>query len=136
LSGSDPGAGTCRLPSWRKPAGVPAIAGGSGRGEASPLPSSYPLQPPRRGNASSVPRRPSRCLRALQQTGIRHHAITGIFLDEVSHDIPSANWGPAEWAADFDAMAAVGIDTVILIRAGYRAMRWANRDRTINKWVL
>jgi hypothetical protein len=46
--------------------------------------------------------------------------ITGTFLDEISHDIPSANWGPAEWAADFDAMQAVGIDTVILIRAGYR----------------
>jgi hypothetical protein len=46
--------------------------------------------------------------------------ITGTFLDEISHDIPSANWGPEEWAADFDAMRAVGIDTVILIRAGYR----------------
>jgi hypothetical protein len=46
--------------------------------------------------------------------------ITGTFLDEITHDIPSANWGPEEWAADFDAMQAVGIDTVILIRAGYR----------------
>ena len=46
--------------------------------------------------------------------------ITGTFLDEITHDIPSANWGPEEWAADFDAMKAVGIDTVILIRAGYR----------------
>ncbi len=46
--------------------------------------------------------------------------ISGTFLDEITHDIPSANWGPAEWAADFDAMRAVGIDTVILIRAGYR----------------
>jgi hypothetical protein len=46
--------------------------------------------------------------------------ITGTFLDEITHDIPSANWGEAEWAADFDAMRAVGIDTVILIRAGYR----------------
>ncbi len=45
--------------------------------------------------------------------------ITGTFLDEISHDIPSANWGAEEWAADFDAMAAVGIDTVILIRCGY-----------------
>jgi len=47
-------------------------------------------------------------------------AITGTFLDEVTHDIPSQNWGPADWAADFDAMRAVGMDTVILIRAGYR----------------
>lgn len=46
--------------------------------------------------------------------------ITGTFLDEITHDIPSQNWGPAEWARDFDAMQAVGIDTVILIRAGYR----------------
>ncbi len=46
--------------------------------------------------------------------------ITGTFLDEITHDIPSANWGVKEWAADFDAMQAVGIDTVILIRAGYR----------------
>jgi hypothetical protein len=46
--------------------------------------------------------------------------ISGTFLDEITHDIPSANWGSAEWAADFDAMRAVGIDTVILIRAGYR----------------
>ena len=46
--------------------------------------------------------------------------ITGTFLDEITHDIPSANWGPDEWARDFDAMQAVGIDTVILIRAGFR----------------
>ena len=46
--------------------------------------------------------------------------ISGTFLDEITHDIPSHNWGPREWAADFDAMRAVGIDTVILIRAGYR----------------
>lgn len=46
--------------------------------------------------------------------------ITGTFLDEITHDIPSANWGPQEWAAEFDVMKAIGIDTVILIRAGYR----------------
>jgi hypothetical protein len=46
--------------------------------------------------------------------------ITGTFLDEISHDIPSANWGPEEWKRDFAAMKADGIDTVILIRAGYR----------------
>jgi hypothetical protein len=46
--------------------------------------------------------------------------ITGTFLDEITHDIPTANWGVREWAADFDAMQAVGIDTLILIRAGYR----------------
>lgn len=46
--------------------------------------------------------------------------ITGTFLDEITHDIPSANWGPRQWAADFDAMRRVGIDTVILIRGGYK----------------
>lgn len=46
--------------------------------------------------------------------------LTGTFLDEITHDIPSQNWGPDEWAADFASMKAAGIDTVILIRAGYR----------------
>ena len=46
--------------------------------------------------------------------------ITGTFLDEITHDIPSQNWSAADWRKDFDAMQAVGIDTVILIRAGYR----------------
>jgi hypothetical protein len=46
--------------------------------------------------------------------------ISGTFLDEITHDIPAQNWGPREWARDFDAMRTVGIDTVILIRAGYR----------------
>ena len=44
--------------------------------------------------------------------------ITGTFLDEITHDIPSNNWGREEWARDFRVMRAVGIDTVILIRAG------------------
>lgn len=46
--------------------------------------------------------------------------ITGTFLDEITHDIPAQNWGADEWARDFDAMSTIGIDTVILIRAGYR----------------
>jgi hypothetical protein len=48
--------------------------------------------------------------------------ITGTFLDEISHDIPAQNWGVKEWDRDFRAMKAVGIDTVVLIRSGYR--RW------------
>lgn len=48
--------------------------------------------------------------------------ITGTFLDEISHDIPHQNWGPKEWDADFAHMKNMGIDTVILIRCGYR--RW------------
>ena len=32
--------------------------------------------------------------------------ITVTFLDEITQDIPSANWGPDEWSRDFDAMWA------------------------------
>jgi Domain of unknown function (DUF5109)/Domain of unknown function (DUF4434) len=46
--------------------------------------------------------------------------ITGTFLDEISHDIPHQNWGVKEWDQDFAHMKAIGIDTVILIRSGYR----------------
>ncbi len=46
--------------------------------------------------------------------------ITGTFLDEISHDIPHQNWGLKEWEQDFIHMKAIGIDTVILIRSGYR----------------
>lgn len=47
-----------------------------------------------------------------------YKAITGTFLDEVTYDIASSNWGEAEWAREFDTMQAAGIDTVIVIRAG------------------
>ena len=46
--------------------------------------------------------------------------ITGTFLDEISHDIPHQNWGEKEWDMDFRHMKAIGIDTVIMIRSGYR----------------
>lgn len=46
--------------------------------------------------------------------------ITGTFIDEISHDIPHQNWGPEEWENDFKHMKAAGIDTVIIIRSGYR----------------
>ena len=46
--------------------------------------------------------------------------ITGTFIDEISHDIPHQNWGAAEWEKDFQYMKAAGINTVILIRCGYR----------------
>lgn len=45
--------------------------------------------------------------------------ITGTFIDEVTHDIPAHNWGRAEWEREFDTYVATGIDTVILIRAGW-----------------
>ena len=46
--------------------------------------------------------------------------ITATFIDEISHDIPHQNWGPQEWELDFQHMKSIGIDTVILIRSGYR----------------
>jgi hypothetical protein len=46
--------------------------------------------------------------------------ITGTFIDEISHDIPHQNWGTKEWDADFAHMKAIGINTVILIRCGYK----------------
>ena len=46
--------------------------------------------------------------------------ITGTFLDEITHDIPSQNWGEADWRREFAHYARVGIDTVVIIRAGYR----------------
>lgn len=47
-------------------------------------------------------------------------AITGTFLDEITHDIPSQNWCDRIWEQDFATMQRIGIDTVILIRAGYK----------------
>ncbi|MBN1371223.1 MAG: DUF4434 domain-containing protein [Anaerolineaceae bacterium] len=62
--------------------------------------------------------------------------ITGTFLDEITHDIPSNNWDVEEWAADFDAMRAVGIDTVILIRAGYRDRVTFNSETLSRELVM
>lgn len=67
---------------------------------------------------------PSVADHALDETGllVKNNAlkITGTFLDEISHDIPHQNWGVKEWDRDFQHMKAIGIDTVILIRSGYR----------------
>ena len=46
--------------------------------------------------------------------------ITGTFLDEITHDIPSQNWGEAEWRREFALYQKIGIDTVIIIRSGYQ----------------
>lgn len=45
-------------------------------------------------------------------------SIKATFLDEVSWDIPHQNWGVKEWDLDFQAMKAMGINTVVMIRAG------------------
>jgi hypothetical protein len=46
--------------------------------------------------------------------------ISGTFLDEITWDIPSQNWGEAEWRKEFDTFRQAGIDTVIIIRSGLR----------------
>lgn len=46
--------------------------------------------------------------------------ITGTFLDEITHDIPSQNWSAKEWRKEFELYSRIGIDTVIIIRAGYK----------------
>jgi hypothetical protein len=60
--------------------------------------------------------------------------ITGTFLDEISHDIPHQNWGASEWEQDFKLMKAVGIDTVIMIRSGYRRVITYPSDYLINQY--
>lgn len=44
--------------------------------------------------------------------------IKATFLDEISWDIPHQNWGFLEWDKDFQSMKHMGINTVVLIRAG------------------
>lgn len=46
--------------------------------------------------------------------------ITGTFLDEITHDIPSQNWSEQHWREEFELYQSIGIDTVIIIRAGYQ----------------
>lgn len=46
--------------------------------------------------------------------------LTGTFLDEITHDIPSQNWGAQQWRKEFELYKKIGIDTVIIIRAGYQ----------------
>lgn len=46
--------------------------------------------------------------------------ISATFLDEISHDIPHQNWGRKEWEKDFQHMKKMGINTVVLIRCGYK----------------
>ncbi len=44
--------------------------------------------------------------------------IKATFIDEVSWDIPHQNWGVREWDIDFASMKKMGINTVVMIRAG------------------
>lgn len=60
--------------------------------------------------------------------------ISGTFIDEITHDIGSQNWGPGEWETEFDTFVEAGIDTVIMIRTGY-GERLACPSRTISRWL-
>ncbi|KHJ39369.1 hypothetical protein PBAC_03550 [Pedobacter glucosidilyticus] len=60
--------------------------------------------------------------------------ITGTFIDEISHDIPHQNWGDKEWEQDFIYMKAMGIDTVIMIRSGYRKFITYPSEYLINNY--
>lgn len=46
--------------------------------------------------------------------------LTGTFIDEITHDIPSQNWGRSEWRREFRLYQKIGIDTVVIIRSGYQ----------------
>ncbi len=44
--------------------------------------------------------------------------ITSTFIDEITGDIPDQNWTAEDWDRDFQAMKAVGITSVTMIRCG------------------
>jgi len=52
--------------------------------------------------------------------------ITGTFLDGLPADIPSQNWSRGDWSQQFDVFKDMGMDTVILIRVGWRYMSMYN----------
>lgn len=60
--------------------------------------------------------------------------LTGTFLDEITSDIASANWGNEEWTKEFDTMKASGIDTVVMIRIGHKDIP-AFPSKTLGKYL-
>ena len=46
--------------------------------------------------------------------------ITGTFVDGLASDIPSNNWCAEDWKREFNSFKALGIDTVIIIRVGFK----------------
>lgn len=48
--------------------------------------------------------------------------ITGTFIDEITFDIGSLNYGVDDWRREFDAMHFMGIDTLVIIRGGLEDM--------------
>ena len=56
----------------------------------------------------------------IKKTAAAAAAVTVPGIIAPAHDIPHQNWGEKEWDADFRHMKSIGIDTVIVIRSGYR----------------
>jgi len=56
-----------------------------------------------------------------------YQAISGTFLDEISVDIPSQNWGEREWAREFDTFVEAGIDTPSCSSGSAWASGWPAR---------
>jgi len=54
--------------------------------------------------------------------------ITGTFLDGIACDIPDNNWVPDQWTKQFDLFKAMGIDTTIIIRVGWREQAMYKSD--------
>jgi hypothetical protein len=50
--------------------------------------------------------------------------ITGTFITDAFTDIPDQNWDLEQWDADYRAMKATGIDTVVLQRAGIEKFKY------------
>lgn len=46
--------------------------------------------------------------------------ITGTFLDEITHDIPSLNLDEAGWDREFALMKRIGITRAVMIRCGHK----------------
>lgn len=46
--------------------------------------------------------------------------LTGTFLDGISADIPANNWTRDVWRRELEQEVALGIDTIIFIRVGYK----------------
>lgn len=46
--------------------------------------------------------------------------ISGTFVDGIAWDIPSSNFTESDWAREFDTFRHMGMDSVIIIRAGFK----------------
>ena len=52
--------------------------------------------------------------------GKKMKIISGTFVDGIAWDIPSNNFTASDWAKEFDQFKKMGMDSVIIIRAGFK----------------